>query len=215
MASSVQKPGGAIHPVVGPLYAPQPPVAPLEIVREEHVVAGREFVHQEVSRQPAPLIAENAALTGLRLEGGTSNSNATDQATPASRLPIALRESDDSSGPASIPTRDQSDRAPATNEAAPISEQLEAVPAPRVYAPLIAPLLQTSSSAASPRLRQSELSQSLVPRARATEDIEIRIGRIEVTAVQPGPARVAPAKPPHRGPSLNDYLRRRDGRHHE
>lgn len=44
------------------------------------------------------------------------------------------------------------------------------------------------------------------------DEIHIHIGRIEVTAVQPAPARTAVATPRTRAPSLSDYLRRRDGR---
>jgi hypothetical protein len=41
-------------------------------------------------------------------------------------------------------------------------------------------------------------------------DIAIHIGRIEVTAVQPAPPRAAP-KPPRHAPSLDEYLKRRNG----
>jgi hypothetical protein len=49
-------------------------------------------------------------------------------------------------------------------------------------------------------------------RAREPDSVEIHIGRIEVTAVQPAPARVAPAKLARHAPSLEEFLKRRNGR---
>lgn len=51
------------------------------------------------------------------------------------------------------------------------------------------------------------------PDAQAVPDeIRIHIGRIEVIAVSPPPVTPAAPKPPRRAPSLDEYLRRRDGR---
>jgi hypothetical protein len=52
------------------------------------------------------------------------------------------------------------------------------------------------------------------PRDRLPEkdDIQIHIGRIEVTAIQPAPPRPPPAAPARRAPSLDEYLKRRNGR---
>jgi hypothetical protein len=49
------------------------------------------------------------------------------------------------------------------------------------------------------------------PAAREAEEINIHIGRIEVTAAAPAPARAA-AAPPRKSPSLDDFLKRRPGR---
>lgn len=43
---------------------------------------------------------------------------------------------------------------------------------------------------------------------REPDEIQIHIGRIEVVAVPPAPAR-AEAKPPHKSLNLDDYLKRR------
>jgi len=49
-------------------------------------------------------------------------------------------------------------------------------------------------------------------RAGEPDSVEIHIGRIEVTAVQPAPAPVAPAKLARHAPSLEEFLKRRNGR---
>jgi hypothetical protein len=50
------------------------------------------------------------------------------------------------------------------------------------------------------------------PIAPDGDDIQIHIGRIEVTAVRPTPAPQPAAKNRRGAPSLDDYIRRRDGR---
>jgi hypothetical protein len=47
--------------------------------------------------------------------------------------------------------------------------------------------------------------------AREADEVRIHIGRIEVTAVAPAPARPAAPMPRHKAPSLEDYLKRRNG----
>jgi hypothetical protein len=58
---------------------------------------------------------------------------------------------------------------------------------------------------------EAERFQRAKPEAREADEIQIHIGRIEVTAVQPAPAPAA-AKPQRNVPSLDEYLRRRDRR---
>jgi len=48
--------------------------------------------------------------------------------------------------------------------------------------------------------------------SRQGDDIQIHIGRIEVTAVRPAPAPQPAARTRRGAPSLDDYLKRRDGR---
>ena len=82
------------------------------------------------------------------------------------------------------------------------------------FAPLIteAPV-SSPPTAAIGKVREpaASSSQNFASHSRATDDIEIHIGRIEVTAVQPAPMRTTTVKSPRRVPSLDDYLRRRDG----
>jgi hypothetical protein len=58
---------------------------------------------------------------------------------------------------------------------------------------------------------QTEPFRRAKPGAREPDEIQIHIGRIEVTAVHPAPAPAA-AKPQRNVPSLDEYLRRRDRR---
>jgi len=52
-----------------------------------------------------------------------------------------------------------------------------------------------------------------VPAApREPDEVNIHIGRIEVTAAQPPPLRPAAPKAHRKAPSLDEYLRRRGGR---
>jgi hypothetical protein len=58
----------------------------------------------------------------------------------------------------------------------------------------------------------ADSTRSFAAPSRLSDEVEIHIGRIEVTAVHPSPIRAAPAKSPRRAPTLDDYLKRRDGR---
>jgi hypothetical protein len=60
--------------------------------------------------------------------------------------------------------------------------------------------------------RNADLTKNSEPPFREPDEIQIHIGRIEVTAVQAASPRPAAAKPQRRVPSLDEYLRRRDGR---
>jgi hypothetical protein len=55
-------------------------------------------------------------------------------------------------------------------------------------------------------------SQRPEPSVREPDEIQIHIGRIEVTAMPPAAPRAAAANPRRGAPSLDEYLRRRDRR---
>jgi hypothetical protein len=55
-------------------------------------------------------------------------------------------------------------------------------------------------------------SRRLDESSREPDEIEIHIGRIEVTAVQAAATSVSTPKPRRGGPSLEEYLKRRDRR---
>jgi len=60
--------------------------------------------------------------------------------------------------------------------------------------------------------RRARTSPRHADRGGEADEIEIHIGRIEVIAAPPAPARPAPPAGRHGAPSLDDYLRRRDGK---
>lgn len=71
--------------------------------------------------------------------------------------------------------------------------------------------LRTNPFTRAARGREGNAPRSSAPVAREADEIQIHIGRIEVTAVQQRSAPPA-AKPTRKGMSLDEYLRRADGR---
>jgi hypothetical protein len=91
-----------------------------------------------------------------------------------------------------------------------------------VYRPLMAELVRAGSPSVLPdapnltassagKKEERDVARPPARPTREADEIHIHIGRIEVTAVPPAPARPA-AKPAPRSESLDDYLKRRDGR---
>jgi len=89
------------------------------------------------------------------------------------------------------------------------------------YEPLIAENLirpnnqqifrRESKASASAAREKGDLSGRPIPTEREADEVQIHIGRIEVTAVSQAVARAA-TKPARKGLNLEEYLRRRDGR---
>jgi len=89
------------------------------------------------------------------------------------------------------------------------------------YTPLfdaIIPLVERQGDRGAPRPRQngrpypSRRSPQAVARQEGQDEIEIHIGRIEVTAVPPPVVRAESSRTPRPSPSLGEYLKRRNGR---
>ncbi len=89
----------------------------------------------------------------------------------------------------------------------------------RVFVPLLASVARAdepapaqvarppAAAARAPRLTQGERSAANEP-----NEVQIHIGRIEVTAIPQAPMRPAAAAPRRSGMSLDDYLKQRNGR---
>jgi hypothetical protein len=116
-------------------------------------------------------------------------------------------------------------RAPFGNDSAPMAEAArnpdgryspEAPNAPPHGSnpPALEPLVSPAMTQVR-RAGEDHASRDLAPRprspAREPEEIQIHIGRIEVTAARPAPARSAPVAA-RKSPSLDEYLKRRPGR---
>jgi len=100
-------------------------------------------------------------------------------------------------------------RTPATKTAV----EVQPVNAPRRLAQETVPpeAQKYRGTTAPPQPPRQTSTPSLVAAAAASahDEIQIHIGRIEVTAIPP-PARPAAQKPANNGPSLQEYLKRRD-----
>jgi hypothetical protein len=85
----------------------------------------------------------------------------------------------------------------------------EPAPAPARASPNTAALLRADAAE-----RNAGAARRAQPPARAADDIQIHIGRIEVTAALPAPPRPAAAPPAaaRKSPSLGELLKRRKGR---
>jgi hypothetical protein len=214
------KPEAAIHPVVGSFFSTPRPRDSFESITELENIATshrRESVHEPLSTtansstsfspsvrsaHPAPCDSKDARLTD-----------------PAATNPAGVVSTDrssrrfDSERPGSV----KPDRVAPENGRAGIFEnvaEIEANPLTRKFTPLMPAVLMPSPppvTLQSPTKSGGDAAQSFASRSRATDDIEIHIGRIEVAAMQAAPIRSAPAKPPRRAASLDEYLKRRDG----
>ena len=210
------KPGNAIHPVVRSLFsATEPGISP-ETFAEEIVTsdAGRES-SQPDRRQMPPALSEIDLHSSARSSEREQPSRliATEQVSGDNALWVPR--------PAhvEIPQRRASssqleDEGDSRVESSPNVFEAAGSAARDPFAPLIMEAVVPRSQTPSPeKVREpvARSSQSFATHSRSTDEIEIHIGRIEVTAVQPAPTRTTPVKSPRRAPSLDDYLRRRDG----
>jgi len=192
MVRSVMQPSETIHPAVGSLFAPTENARlPVESAVE---AAARPELQKPHDRAEIP---EDAALQPERLmntEPVTSQSQLT---ASANRRPEARVPESRSSQPR--PENEREAR-PAFQALLPPSKNrvdTQAVLAPRLAAP-------SSRSQGKP--------ESAAPSQREPDEIQIHIGRIEVSAVQqPAPAPEA-VRNSRKSPSLDEYLRRRDRR---
>jgi hypothetical protein len=88
-----------------------------------------------------------------------------------------------------------------------VAESVRATPAPVFFRDLA----DSSASAAAEQGKRQVSHRRLGLPAGEPDEIQIHIGRIEVTAVPP-PAPPPASRPTSRSVSLDEYLRRRDGR---
>ena len=215
MALSVLSPGGAIHPVVGSIFsAPKPRVALESLGEMQNVRSGdsHEGLHESVFPAPTSTPESRPRRSAPASEDGAPLTiTETTQAATASAHPIASGPGRESVSGAPSKATDRDDR---HLESAGSADETAAIPAQRTYTPLItAPLVPGPPTLfGPPRRSPNDSSQPLASISRATDDVEIHIGRIEVSAVHPTPLRTTPAKPQRRATSLDEYLKRRDGR---
>jgi hypothetical protein len=246
LASSVLKPTGAIHPIVGSLFAPPQYGRPADaFLMEEDVTAGTAL---PARMSPGPLTLQSSWPPGSMTETSFSqgpDSGELEKSTSAGRgaardplrseLPARQKPAVPLLSSTRLPGKG---REPATvDQPAPsrVGPSREAARPPRpehldeaivigVYKPLLpegardpevgsisrdAP--SWSLPAAATALRSSLSRPDAGPARHVPDEIQIHIGRIEVTAVPPAVA-PPPPKPAPKSVSLEEYLKRRDRR---
>ncbi|HKD84317.1 MAG TPA: hypothetical protein VKB58_06180 [Terriglobales bacterium] len=212
--NAMQPAESSIRPLVGSMFSPAEQASD-SLPREEHV---------ELSAQPGPL---RPALT-------FEESVSTRSISPRSERQM-LEKSPEAQPVPSLNSLPPADNAkllqpfPAEQNITHIPEQHHQINGPprlasaqpkQTFTPLmserpahVGPSDTSGNSvgvrhAAAPTHQQTNAARSL---GREPDEIQIHIGRIEVTAVQQAPARTA-IKPARKGQSLEEYLSRRDRR---
>lgn len=233
LAGSASNPGGTIHPVVGSIFSPpRSDDAPEAEGFEE--TAATEIRRPALRATDIASAVEQATITSTKPAASAPEPpqivrTRQMQAAPESH-PLTTRGiTSDSETSEGVP-RTRTTATTSTSEASMTGRtrfEEPAVLAAQTSQPRLLPELPPSANASrirsadavssAPSLRTHEKSDAS-PSARGqttasdSDEIQIHIGRIEVTATAPAPIQVAPAKPQRRAPSLEEYLRSRDGR---
>jgi len=213
LVRSVTQPAETIHPLAGSLFsAPQRE-------KEQQASPLRQEIASTAEGSPASTLSQRAQEDhGLPLPPGLAIPSLI---SPAASPKSAIGE--ESSFQRLRPAAGQDERLmlaeskPESGGAAVVGK--EDGQAERVYAPLMTEVRVRSGDPALPGLKAnfSRPAPAKAKRdsphreAREPDDIQIHIGRIEVTAVQQAPARAA-FKPARKGQSLDEYLKHRDRR---
>jgi len=208
LAARAINPRGTVHPVVGSFFAPERPAAePDRLLVEED--------EQVIARPPAS--APGAPMQAAR--GGSASAErpahpVTPLVQPEDQTPAPAPRT--AVHPAEVSQKEFQKETPPESEwtTARLPEQ-EAVrksssPPGAQAAPVFSPQLPPPLPLRPGRPPAPEL-RTQPPARREPEEIQIHIGRIEVTAVPAAPA-AAPTARPRRAPNLAEYLKKGDRR---
>jgi hypothetical protein len=197
LVHTVAQPGGSVHPRTGSIFSPYreepgPPEAPLSPAAV-HIPEPAQS--ERASSVEVPILADSI----VSAVAPTAQLSA--QLTPA-RPPSGRRSE--------LAPEEQSGEVP-QNRIALTTKFSANAPAPgadRPYRALMKPIAEARKDNALPRDMRPERHVERVE--RQPDDIQVHIGRIEVTAVPPPLPRTP--KLPDRALSLDAYLSRREGR---
>jgi hypothetical protein len=267
LAASVLQPGGRVHPVLDPVFAP--PTIRVAAPFEEEVTATQNLRPQQPRTLKDPTYPHATAIPNVN-PSQTGSATVVDSIAPDERIsageiaerppvaarheppalmpparatpaPLGLVKAPDGAAPAMPQTvsgkndpqiryNDQRENGVTPdqptrwiNEPQGGSNDLEMVEQKQspnhVPAPLIPESLARQLPKPSPLLLTvlgpgkpfgGERQHGPPSAASEPDEVQIHIGRIEVTAVQAGPAVTVASRPPRWSPSLQEYLRRRD-----
>jgi hypothetical protein len=205
LVRAASRPDASVHPVAGSIFAAGREKAPDRFVREE----------SGPTANPVTPIASDIPQSKTTLD--SSRSPATD-ADYRPIAPVNVTRAEEQSTPRDVgwvreePSAIPEDSPTPLPDADPESAQPQAGGMQkRMFVPLLAAEFVAEPVVAIPSVRADgpDFHAARGPAAipHQSEDIQIHIGRIEVTAVQPPVNRVP--KSPDRGPSLDAYLKRR------
>jgi hypothetical protein len=223
LAANLIAPGGGIHPIVGSIYDTASHGVSNHALSDEQLIETRRRSPLETPPPAVPTFApasKNEPPTPRETADAQPRSGVIAQREPYPRLlPLSERagnDDDDRLRPAKV--TDEAGRAGSS----PSSANLAPLPAMRLNAPLVSGNLAPNPSGVFDRSANRDGLQRLAPPQRRSpqsvspqrpsDEVEIHIGRIEVTALHPAPAPSAPSRPARRAMTLDEYLRRRDGR---
>ena len=233
LAASVSRERSSIHPLVTPLFAGTQEAVELPAIEEEQIISPRSQTEVPEAQGDAHLPAiEEEQITSPRRQTEVREAPAEARQPEISR-PGTSSAIDGAGGPRSehpaapvartrpqvkpvsaAPEEPSSLSAAASQFPAPPSRNAdEEFPAAGSYTPLLAVnTIQNAAPFASASVKQQRTrSSSSLHRARPAgepDEVQIHIGRIEVTAVAPSPSSRAPINPARKSPSLDEYLKR-------
>ncbi|HEX4004736.1 MAG TPA: hypothetical protein VHX60_01045 [Acidobacteriaceae bacterium] len=234
LASAATHPARAIHPVVRSVFAPP--------VRQPAMDSPEEFSVEAWTREPAdrashgethfeaPLVKAPSELEHIapHMQTGSRSATPIDPVAPAQSRRAPSRTAEPA-GPEARSggdaDRDQTQSSEPRRMSSPesSSDADDFHPLVRVAPPVWQSTPESPLSREVRDLRNAAASQgnrnpgnprqtATAPAQREPDEIQIHIGRIEVTAVPPPAAQRPTPRDQHKSVSLDDYLRRRNGR---
>ncbi len=215
IAASVLNPDSAIHPIVRPIFAASWREDSLDMPAVEEsilVTDPRPQARQTPGYQPVAPAAGAQQRAAATTSGETPSVGAAKAASAALVPSLAPNARSESLAAPEAKAADQANRqAPAptrTVEPEPASTR-------HGYVPLVrgnfSPQKPADPVPVPSRFPNPQRRESLPP-SRSGDEVEIHIGRIEITATHPQVSRGVAPKPVRYAQSLDEYLNRRDGR---
>jgi len=201
LVNTVSRPAATVHPFAGSIFAAAREKEPGGFESEEFVAA---------APKAATPIASPISQRGTELDPARNANQNAEYRPLAPVSPVAHAEARAVAGDASRLREEPA--AAATRYEFESAEPRSRASQERTFTPLVATDASAAESGiATPPARANRhdfpATRGTAASQRESEDIQIHIGRIEVTAVRPPVARST--KPPDRGPSLDAYLNRR------